>query len=92
MVYANIPEEVLNIELNEFYNQEYGFSRHTLRNELDVVDEHILHAEFDISEKDSLGYPILNNFTAWTENYVLQLIRDQFDEQNLIVIPRHPSK
>lgn len=92
MEYGNIPEELLDLELGGFYTEEGGFNRYTLRHELDTVDEDILHVEYETDGEDSLGYPVIRTFTAWTENHVLQLAQNPFNEQNLLVIPRNPIR
>lgn len=88
--YGNIPEEVLHIELGQFYNEDLGFSRYTLQNELDTLDEEIIHAEWETGATEDASFPELVNFTAWTENFVAVLTENFCDEPTLIIIPRNP--
>lgn len=89
-LYGNIPEEVLQIELGQFYSEDLGFSRYTLQNELDTLDEEIIHAEWEMGVINDMGFLGLSNFTAWTENFVVVLVENPFEEQTLIVTPRNP--
>jgi hypothetical protein len=89
--YGNIPDDILEIELGEFYNTDSGFARYSLRNELDTLDEEILHAEWDTEQLAEETYPRLLTFVAWTENNIAILIDNPFDEKNLVVVPRNPT-
>lgn len=89
--YGNIPEDVLELEIGEFYNNDTGFSRCSLRSELDTLDEEVIHAEWDVEQTPNEIYPRLISFVAWTESNVAVLADDNFGEKTLLVIPRNPN-
>jgi len=91
MEYGNIPDDILELEIGEFYNDDTGFSRYSLQNELDTLDEEIIHAEWDVEHRPEDAYPKLVSFTAWTKTSVAVLTHNPFNEQNLLVIPRNPQ-
>jgi hypothetical protein len=89
MTFANIPDELLNLELGEAYTPDKGFYRWTLRSELEQVNEDIQTAEWKCGSSRPLR---ILHFSAWTKSYILCLIEGPMGDQSILIVDKEPPK
>jgi hypothetical protein len=91
MTFANIPDELLNLELGEAYDETKGWYRWTLRSELEDVGEDILNAKW--KWESTAAAPLrLVYFTAYTKSYILTLVDGIFTDQYILKVPINPEQ
>ena len=88
MKFANVPEELLRLELGEAYDMQKGWYKWTLQSELEAVGEDLVAVDW----KASANQPFqLLHFHGWTENYIVFLTETVFGDQVIEKIPRNPQ-
>jgi hypothetical protein len=88
MNFANMPEEILNYELMEYYDENFNAFHDTIRDALTHNGEDVV--DFDYKYSKDGDKVVIQKLVIWTATKVFSIIHDSWGDQ-LFGLPRNPQ-